>query len=215
MYRFYDKKIENPNAGYIKHVIFMFYDKERKPVSSITLVEFKKDLTDWIMISELQTADEYEGRGFATKLLDSSLKKIKQDYPDKDIFLMEFPNRVIASICEKSGFRPVTYMVPQEEEDSVMIMVYGYPTPRRMSQLEMLGRQAAIAIINILKSDRVEDKGPFFYGRKHTRQIAHPSVFNDQMVIYAGLRSDTSKISSLKLDDNAQKEIEDTKIEWS
>lgn len=151
MYRFYAKKIENPNAGYTKHVIFMFYDKERKPVSSITLVEFKKDLTDWIMISELQTADEYEGRGFATKLLDFSLKKIKQDHPDKDIFLMEFPDRAIASICEKSGFRLVTYMIPQEEEDPVMIMVYGDPSSERMSQLKEKGDPIAVNIVRPLK----------------------------------------------------------------
>ena len=151
MYRFYDKKIENPNAGYTKHVIFMFYDKERKPVSSITLVEFKKDLTDWIMISELQTADEYEGRGFATKLLDSSLKKIKQVHPDKDIFLMEFPDRAIASICEKVGFRLVTYMIPQEEEDPVMIMVYGDPSSERMSQLKEKGDPIAVNIVRPLK----------------------------------------------------------------
>lgn len=153
MYRFYDRKSENPNVGYTKHVIFMFYDKERKPVSSITLVEFKKDLTDWIMISELQTADEYEKRGFATKLLDFSLKKIKQDHPDKDIFLMGFPDRVIASICEKSGFRLVTYMIPEEEEDPVMIMVYGDPSSERMSQLEMYGKQAATVIIDIPKKE--------------------------------------------------------------
>lgn len=151
MYRFYDKKIENPNAGYIKHVIFMFYDKERKPVSSITLVEFKKDLTDWIMISELQTADEYEGRGFATKLLDSSLKKIKQDHPDKDIFLMESPNQAIASICEKSGFRPVTYMISKEEEDPVMIMVYGDPSSERMSQLKEKADPIAVNVVRPIK----------------------------------------------------------------
>ena len=151
MYRFYDKKIENPNAGYIKHVIFMFYDKERKPVSSITLVEFKKDLTDWIMISELQTADEYEGRGFATKLLDSSFKKIKQDHPNKDIFLMESPNRAIANICEKSGFRPVTYMIPQEEKDPVMIMVYGDPSPERMTQLKEKADPIAVNVVRPIK----------------------------------------------------------------
>ena len=151
MYRFYDKKIENPNAGYTKHVVFMFYDKERKPVSSITLVEFKKDLTDWIMISELQTADEYEGRGFATKLLDFYLKKIKQDCPDKDIFLMGFPDQAIASICEKSGFRPVTYMIPQEEDDPVMIMVYGDPSPERMSQLKEKAYPIAVNVIRPIK----------------------------------------------------------------
>ena len=151
MYRFYDKKIENPNAGYTKHVIFMFYDKERKPVSSITLVEFKKDLTDWIMISELQTADEYEGRGFATKLLDSALMKIKQDHPDKDIFLMESPDQAIASICEKSGFKFVTFMIPQEVEDPVMIMFYWYPYSERMSQLKEKADPIAVNVIRPIK----------------------------------------------------------------
>lgn len=151
MYRFYDKRIENPNAGYTKHVIFMFYNKARKPVSSITLVEFKKDLTDWIMISELQTADEYEGRGFATKLLDYSLKKIKQDHPDKDIFLMESPNQAIASICEKSGFKFITFMIPQEEEDPVMIMVYGDPSSERMSQLKEKADPIAVNVVRPIK----------------------------------------------------------------
>lgn len=129
----------------------MFYDKERKPVSSITLVEFKKDLTDWIMIYELQTADEYEGRGFATKLLNSSLKKIKQDHPDKDIFLMKSPDQAIASICEKSGFRFVTFMIPQEEEDPVMIMVYGDPSSKRMSQLKEKADPIAVNVVRPLK----------------------------------------------------------------
>ena len=149
MYRFYDKKIESP--GYTKHVIFMFYDKERKPVSSITLVEFKKDLTDWIMITELQTADEYEGRGFATKLLESSLKKIKEDHPDKDIFLMDFPDQAIANICEKSGFRFVTFMIPQGEENPVMIMAYGDPSSERMSQLKEKADPIAVNVVKPLK----------------------------------------------------------------
>ena len=151
MYRFYNKKIENPNAGYTKHVTLMFYDKERKPVSSISLVEFKKDLIDWIMITELQTADEYEGRGFATKLLESSLKKIKEDHPDKDIFLMDFPDQAIASICEKSDFRLVTYMIPQEEEYPVMIMVYGDPSSERMSQLKEKADPIAVNVIRPFK----------------------------------------------------------------
>ena len=151
MYRFYDKKIDNPNAGYTKHVIFMFYEKERKPVSSITLVEFKKDLTDWIMISELQTADEYEGRGFATKLLNSSLKKIKHDQPDKNIFMMGSPDRSIARIYEKAGFRLETYLIPQEEEDPVMIMVYGDPSSERMTQLKEKGDPIAVNVVRPIK----------------------------------------------------------------
>ena len=66
---------------------------------------------------------------------------------------MGFPDRVIASICEKSGFRLVTYMIPEEEEDPVMIMVYGDPSSERMSQLEMYGKQAATVIIDIPKKE--------------------------------------------------------------
>lgn len=146
MYRFYDKKIENPNAGYTKHVIFMFYEKERKPVSAITLVKFKKDLTDWIMISELQTADEYEGRGFATKLLNSSLKKLKEDHPDKNNFLVVYPDTDMVSFYESFEFHTVPGILLH---DMFPFMVYGYPTPERMSQLEAYGIQAADAILDI------------------------------------------------------------------
>ena len=72
-------------------------------------------------------------------------------HPDKDIFLMGFPDRTIASICEKSGFRLVTYMIPQEEEDPVMIMVYGDPSSERMSQLKEKGDPIAVNIVRPLK----------------------------------------------------------------
>lgn len=61
----------------------------------------------------------------------------------------------------------------------------------------------------------VEDKNPQFHKRKHTCQIAHPTVFIDQMVIYAGLRSAMGRIPSLKLNAIAQKEIGDTKLDYS
>lgn len=77
--------------------------------------------------------------------------------------------------------------------------------------------------IQLICSDRflakeclfVEDKNPLFHKRKHTCQIAHPTVFIDQMVIYAGLRSAMGKIPSLKLNVIAQKEIGDTKLDYS
>lgn len=61
----------------------------------------------------------------------------------------------------------------------------------------------------------VEDKNPLFHKRKHTCQIAHPTVFIDQMVIYAGLRSAMGKIPSLKLNAIAKEEIGDTKLDYS
>lgn len=77
--------------------------------------------------------------------------------------------------------------------------------------------------IQLICSDRflakeclfVEDKNPLFHKRKHTCQIAHPTVFIDQMIIYAGLRSAMGKIPSLKLNVIAQKEIGDTKLDYS
>ena len=61
----------------------------------------------------------------------------------------------------------------------------------------------------------VEDKNPQFHKRKHTCQIAHPTVFIDQMVIYAGIRSAMGRIPSLKLNAIAKKEIGDTKLDYS
>lgn len=61
----------------------------------------------------------------------------------------------------------------------------------------------------------VEDKNPLFHKRKHLSQISHPTVFIDQMVIYAGLRSAMGKIASLRLNAIAKKEIGDTKIDYS
>lgn len=60
-----------------------------------------------------------------------------------------------------------------------------------------------------------EDPNPQFHKRKHYCQISHPTVFIDQMVIYAGIRSGSGRIPSLKLNAIAQKEIGDTKIDYS
>ena len=60
-----------------------------------------------------------------------------------------------------------------------------------------------------------EDTNPQFHKRKHYCQISHPTVFVDQMVIYAGIRSASGRIPSLKLNAIAQKEIGDTKIDYS
>lgn len=61
----------------------------------------------------------------------------------------------------------------------------------------------------------VEDKNPLFHKRKHKCQISHPTVFVDQMVIYAGLRSAMGKIPSLRLNAIAKKEIGDSKLDYS
>lgn len=185
----------------------------------INLEIFKSHLDDWLMISDHFVVEEDRGQGHGKFSMQYALALIKRDYPDKDVFLVVYPDTNLVSFYEALGFHIAPGLLL---DDKFPFMVYGYPIPRRMSQLEMFGRQAATVIINIPKSDRslvkeclfVEEKNPLFYGRKHTCQIAQPSVSNDQMVIYAGLRSDTDKIPSLKLDDNTQKEIEDTKIEW-
>lgn len=207
---------------YTERCIFLpDIDKEKRRMINRALVNleiFKSHLDDWLMISDHFVMEEDRGQGHGKFSMQYALALIKKDYPDKDVFLVVYPDTDLISFYEALGFHIAPGLLL---DDKFPFMVYGYPTPRRMSQLEMFGRQAATVIINIPKSDRslvkeclfVEEKNPLFYGRKHTCQIAHPSAFNDQMMIYAGLRSDTGKIPSLKLDGIAQKEIEDAKIE--
>ena len=209
---------------YIERCIFLpdiDIDKEKRRLINRALVNleiFKSHLDDWIMISDHFVMEEDRGQGHGKFSMQYALALIKKDYPDKDVFLVVYPDTDLVSFYETRGFHIAPGLLL---DDKFPFMVHGYPTPRRMSQLEMLGRQAATVIINIPKSDRslvkeylfVEEKNPLFYGRKYTRQIAHPSAFNDQMVIYAGLRSAMGKIPSLKLNVIAQKEIGDTKLE--
>ena len=60
-----------------------------------------------------------------------------------------------------------------------------------------------------------EDTNPVVHKRKHKVQISHPTVFIDQMVLYAGIRSAQGKIPSLKLNAIARKVIGDEKIDYS
>ena len=61
----------------------------------------------------------------------------------------------------------------------------------------------------------VPDNNPVAHKRKHKVQLSHPTVFVDQMVNYAGIRSAQGKIPSLKLNAIAREVLKDEKIDYS
>lgn len=60
-----------------------------------------------------------------------------------------------------------------------------------------------------------EDNNPIVHKRKHEVRISHPTVFLDQMVMYAGIRSAKGKIPSLKLNAIGRTVMNDEKIDYS
>ena len=60
-----------------------------------------------------------------------------------------------------------------------------------------------------------EDNNPIAHKRKHEVRISHPTVFLDQMVMYAGIRSAKGKIPSLKLNAIGRTVMNDEKIDYS
>ena len=154
---------------YTERCIFLpDIDKEKRRMINRALVSleiFKSHLDDWIMISDHFVMEEDRGQGHGKFSMQYALSLIKKDYPDKDAFLVIYPDTNLVTFYEALGFHIAPGLLV---DDKFPFMVYGYPTPRRMNQLEMFGRQAATVIINIPKSDRslvkeclfVEDKNP-------------------------------------------------------
>ena len=66
----------------------------------------------------------------------------------------------------------------------------------------------------VLECSFKEDKNPLAQKRRHITQLSHPTVFLDQMVNYAGIRSAQGTIPSLKLNAIGQTVLGDTKINY-
>lgn len=124
-------------------------DKEARRMrhrAVINLEVFKSHLDDWVMISNHFVMKEDRGQGHGKFSMKYAMALIKRDYPDKDAFLVVYPDTDMVSFYEALGFHIAPGLLLH---DKFPFMVYGYPIPRRMSQLEMFGRQAAIAIIDV------------------------------------------------------------------
>ena len=124
-------------------------DKETRRVRDralVTLASFKSHLDDWIMISRHFVVEEYRGQGHGKFSMKYAMALIKKDYPDKDIFLVVYPDTDMISFYEAFGFHIVPGLILH---DKFPFMVYGHPTPERMKQLKAYGIQAADAILDI------------------------------------------------------------------
>lgn len=136
---------------FTERIIFLpdVIDKEARRVRDralVTLASFKSHLDDWIMISRHFVMEEYRGQGHGKFSMKYAMALIKKDYPDKDIFLVVYPDTDMISFYEDFGFHIVPGLILR---DMFPFIVYGHPTPERMSQLKAYGIQAADVILDI------------------------------------------------------------------
>lgn len=132
-----------------RYIFLPDVDKEARRVRDralVTLASFKSHLDDWIMISRHFVVEKYRGQGHGKFSMKYAMTLIKKDYPDKDIFLVVYPDTDMVSFYESFGFHVVPGLLLH---DMFPFMVYGHPTPERMKQLEAYGIQAADAILDI------------------------------------------------------------------
>ena len=132
-----------------RYIFLPDVDKEARRVRDralVTLASFKSHLDDWIMISRHFVVEEYRGQGHGKFSMKYTMALIKKDYPDKDTFLVVYPDTDMISFYEDFGFHIVTGLLMH---DMFPFMVYGHPTSERMKQLEAYGIQAADAILDI------------------------------------------------------------------
>ena len=151
MHYYVGEKVKEREDYTERRIFLPDIDKEKRLIrhrATINLNIFKSHLDDWIMISNHFVMEEYRGQGHGKFSMQYALSLIKKDYPDKDVFLVVYPDMDLVSYYEALGFHIAPGLLL---DDKYPFMVYGYPIPRRMSQLEMFGRQAAIAIIDIPK----------------------------------------------------------------
>lgn len=135
---------------FTERIIFLpDIDKEARRVRDralVTLASFKSHLDDWIMISRHFVVEEYRGQGHGKFSMKYAMALIKKNYPDKDTFLVVYPDTDMISFYEDFGFHIVSGLILR---DKFPFMVYGHPTPERMSQLKAYGIQAADTILDI------------------------------------------------------------------
>lgn len=148
MHYYVGEKVKEREDYTERRIFLPDIDKEKRRMihrAMINLEIFKIYLDDWIMISKHFVVKEDRGKGHGKFSMQYALSLIKKDYPDKDIFLVVYPDTDLVSFYEALGFHIAPGLL---YHDKFPFMVYGYPIPRRMSRLEMFGRQAAIAIID-------------------------------------------------------------------
>ena len=109
--------------------------------------------------------------------------------------------------------------------DFIYVWNLPYDMQMLMGRVEALGGNlsniiADSRIVKTLPKDRdklvfVEDKNPKAGKRRHKCITWTSQVFTDQMVVYSGVRGGRGELASTKLGYIAQKELKDTKLDYS
>lgn len=105
------------------------------------------------------------------------------------------------------------------DSDYILVWNLPYDIQYLIERIKNLGYDPTSVICNKEFENKIcyfkEDTNPTVHKRKHDCKISMMSVWLDQMVIYAGVRSAGSKLPSNKLNFIAKRELNDEKLDYS
>ena len=144
------EKVRERGDEYTERSIFLpDINMETRTLKHRALIQlniFKRYLDDWVMVANHLVIKEYRGQGHGRLSMKYAMTTIKNDYPNKDVFLVLYPDTDMLSFYESFGFQ----VVPGFYLHGIFpFMVYGNPTPESVDKLKTYGIQAADAILKI------------------------------------------------------------------
>ena len=100
---------------------YQYLDSKGKVICNIGyyIYDDMKDF-DWINIADVDTAKEYRGQGYATRLLNVLIRDMKKDYPSMGLYLLvKVDNDPAIGLYKKVGFKIL------KQQGSYYVMCYG------------------------------------------------------------------------------------------
>lgn len=71
-------------------------DNSGKIISQIKYYDYSKENFDWILIADVETKEEYRGKGLATKIVKIACNELSKKYPNKGLYLLVKKNNIPA-----------------------------------------------------------------------------------------------------------------------
>lgn len=189
------------------------------PVSVVNVIDAENHTSYTLALAKLE-----EPNPLISDFIDKAKDFIKECHDTFDDFYGEFEYKIFMYDDEKELLKQLFALLNMLKKDFVLIWNMRFDIPFLIARLEALGLDPATVICSpefpvkecYYKKDKpskkmkidVANRGDFFH-------VSHWSVFIDQMVLYAGLRKGRSELSSFKLNQIAQIEIGEEKLDYS
>lgn len=149
-----------------------------------------------------------------------NIKKDLHDLYDESYGVFNY--NILMFDDELNMFTALFKIIKASDNDFIYIWNSPYDMTMMIERIKFLGGDPNIIIGDSRFSNGgtrnvvfKEDTNALVHKRKHLCDTYTMPTFVDQMVIYAGIRSARGKIPSLKLNAIAQKELKDTKLDYS